>query len=149
MEGGREAVSWRNDKPPRNYGLTLHYKLKALVASIAAVEADMKQITRAVLAELSRQGRKPPEKWVLLEEFMQPLGLSANALALALRVPATRIGDIIRTEKPGSVSADTALRLGALFRHQPRVLAEPAIGIRSLARYRRAWRVDQTRRAAP
>jgi len=37
---------------------------------------------------------------ILREEFMKPLGLSGNALALALRVPATRIGDILRTEKP-------------------------------------------------
>jgi antitoxin HigA-1 len=52
---------------------------------------------------------------VLREEFMRPLGLSANALALALRVPATRIGDILRTEKPRAVSADTAIRLGRYF----------------------------------
>jgi hypothetical protein len=43
---------------------------------------------------------------VLREEFMKPLGLSANALALALRVPATRIGDILRAEKPRAVTAD-------------------------------------------
>ena len=48
---------------------------------------------------------------VLREEFMKPLGLSANRLATELRVPATRIGDIIRDEKPRSVTADTALRL--------------------------------------
>jgi antitoxin HigA-1 len=48
---------------------------------------------------------------VLREEFMKPLGISANALSLALRVPATRIGDILRTEKPRAVSADTAIRL--------------------------------------
>jgi antitoxin HigA-1 len=36
---------------------------------------------------------------VLREEFIRPLGLSANALAVALRVPATRIGDILRAEK--------------------------------------------------
>jgi addiction module HigA family antidote len=52
---------------------------------------------------------------VLREEYMRPLGLSANALALALRVPATRIGDILRTEKPRAVSADTAIRLGRYF----------------------------------
>ena len=51
---------------------------------------------------------------VLLEEFMKPLGLSANALALALRVPATRIGDILR-----AVSADTALRLARYFGTTP------------------------------
>jgi addiction module HigA family antidote len=56
---------------------------------------------------------------VLLEEFMKPLGLSANALALALRVPATRIGDILRTEKPRAVSADTAIRLARYFGTAP------------------------------
>ena len=46
---------------------------------------------------------------VLREEFMRPLGLSANALALALRVPATRVGE------PRAVTADTVLRLARYF----------------------------------
>src|SRR5262245_43017874 len=56
---------------------------------------------------------------VLREEFIKPLGLSANALALALRVPATRIGDILRTEKPRAITADTAIRLGRYFGTTP------------------------------
>jgi antitoxin HigA-1 len=56
---------------------------------------------------------------ILREEFMKPLGLSANALALALRVPATRIGDILRTEKPRAVTADTAIRLARYFGTTP------------------------------
>jgi antitoxin HigA-1 len=56
---------------------------------------------------------------VLREEFMRPLGLSANALALALRVPATRIGDILRAEKPRAVTADTAIRLARYFGTTP------------------------------
>ena len=56
---------------------------------------------------------------ILREEFMKPLGLSANELALALRVPATRIGEIVRTEKPRAVTPDTALRLGRFFRTTP------------------------------
>jgi addiction module HigA family antidote len=56
---------------------------------------------------------------VLREDFMKPLGLSANALALALRVPATRIGAIIRKDKPRAVSADTALRLARYFGTTP------------------------------
>jgi addiction module HigA family antidote len=56
---------------------------------------------------------------VLREEFMQPLGLSANALALALRVPATRIGAIVRSERPRAVTADTALRLARYFGTTP------------------------------
>jgi addiction module HigA family antidote len=62
--------------------------------------------------------RTPPGE-VLREEFMTPLGLSANALALALRVPATRIGDILRGDKPRAVSADTAIRLARYFGTTP------------------------------
>lgn len=47
------------------------------------------------------------------EEFLLPLNLSANTLAMALRVPAPRINDIAR-EKRG-VTADTALRLARYF----------------------------------
>ena len=50
---------------------------------------------------------------ILREEFLLPLGLSANALAMALRVPAPRINDIAR-EKRG-ITADTALRLARYF----------------------------------
>jgi addiction module HigA family antidote len=56
---------------------------------------------------------------VLREEFMKPLGLSANALALALRVPATRIGDILRAEKPRAVTANTTIRLARYFGTTP------------------------------
>jgi len=56
---------------------------------------------------------------VLREEFMVPLGLSANALALALRVPATRITAIIRQTAPRAVTADTALRLARYFGTSP------------------------------
>ena len=50
---------------------------------------------------------------ILREEFLAPLGMSAHGLALALRVPATRINDIVN-EKRG-VTADTALRLSRYF----------------------------------
>ncbi len=50
---------------------------------------------------------------ILREEFMAPLKLSVNALALALRVPATRIGEIARGRR--SITPDTALRLGRYF----------------------------------
>lgn len=50
---------------------------------------------------------------ILREEFLIPLGLSANALALALRVPAPRINDIVRERR--AISADTALRLARYF----------------------------------
>jgi addiction module HigA family antidote len=50
---------------------------------------------------------------VLAEEFLLPLGLSVNALAMALRVPATRVGAIVKGER--AVTADTALRLARFF----------------------------------
>jgi addiction module HigA family antidote len=54
---------------------------------------------------------------MLSEEFLQPLGMSVNALAMALRVPATRIGAIVKGER--SVTADTALRLARFFGTSP------------------------------
>lgn len=54
---------------------------------------------------------------VLSEEFLKPLGLSVNALAMALRVPATRIGAIVKGER--SVTADTALRLARFLGTSP------------------------------
>jgi addiction module HigA family antidote len=50
---------------------------------------------------------------ILREEFMQPRGLSQNALARALHVPPRRINEIVM-EKRG-VTADTALRLARFF----------------------------------
>lgn len=50
---------------------------------------------------------------ILNEEFLKPLNISANALALALRVPSNRIYAIIDRQR--SISADTALRLGRYF----------------------------------
>jgi len=50
---------------------------------------------------------------VLAEEFLKPLGLSANALASALHVPPNRITAIIKGER--SVTGDTALRLARYF----------------------------------
>lgn len=50
---------------------------------------------------------------MLREEFMKPNNLTVNGLAMALRVPATRIGAIVH-EKRG-ITADTALRLARYF----------------------------------
>jgi antitoxin HigA-1 len=54
---------------------------------------------------------------ILKEEFMKPLGLSANALARALRVPPNRISAIVNGSR--SVTADTALRLAKAFGSSP------------------------------
>ena len=50
---------------------------------------------------------------VLREDFLKPLGMSANALARALNVAAPRINDIVRERR--GVSADTAIRLARYF----------------------------------
>jgi antitoxin HigA-1 len=50
---------------------------------------------------------------ILVEDFLTPLGLTVNALALALRVPSNRIYAIVEGER--GVSPDTALRLGRYF----------------------------------
>ena len=46
---------------------------------------------------------------ILREEFIMPLGMSAHALALELRVPAPRINEIVRERR--GITPDTALRL--------------------------------------
>lgn len=50
---------------------------------------------------------------ILREEFLAPLGLSMNKVAMALRVPVTRIADTVN-EKRG-ITADTALRFARYF----------------------------------
>ncbi len=54
---------------------------------------------------------------ILREEFLKPMGMSAHALSLALRVPANRIGAILKGER--GVTADTALRLSRFFGTTP------------------------------
>ncbi len=54
---------------------------------------------------------------VLQEEFLKPMGLSQNQLALAIRVPARRINEIVHGKR--RITADTALRLGQFFGMSP------------------------------
>ena len=64
---------------------------------------------------LQRVSTHPGE--MLLEEFLIPLGITQNALALKIRVPATRIGDIVHGKR--SITPDTALRLARFFGNSP------------------------------
>lgn len=50
---------------------------------------------------------------ILREDYLVPLGMSANALAVALDVPATRIHEIVNERR--GISADTAERLARYF----------------------------------
>ena len=54
---------------------------------------------------------------VLQEEFLKPMGLSQNQIALAMGVPARRINEIVLGRR--RVTADTALRLGRYFGVSP------------------------------
>ena len=54
---------------------------------------------------------------VLREDFMKPLGLTINRLALDLHVPATRIGEVVHERR--RITADTALRLARYFKTNP------------------------------
>lgn len=61
-----------------------------------------------------RSGMRPVHPGeILREEFLVPLGLSANALARDLHVSAPRINDIVLQRR--GVSADTAMRLARYF----------------------------------
>ncbi len=54
---------------------------------------------------------------ILQEEFLRPMGLSQNRLALAVGVPARRINEIVLGKR--AITADTALRLGVYFDMDP------------------------------
>jgi addiction module HigA family antidote len=54
---------------------------------------------------------------ILQKEFLEPLGISQNKLAMALHVPARRINEIVLGKR--GITADTALRLARYFRMSP------------------------------
>lgn len=58
----------------------------------------------------------PPGE-ILYKEFMQPLGISINALARDIHVPPNRISEIVNGKRV--ITADTALRLGKYFDVSP------------------------------
>jgi addiction module HigA family antidote len=64
---------------------------------------------------LQRASTHPGE--MLREEFLIPLGITQNALALRIRVLATRIGDIVHGKR--AITPDTALRLARFFGNSP------------------------------
>jgi antitoxin HigA-1 len=68
---------------------------------------------------MSRNRKRPPMHpgEILRDEFMAEYRLSANKLALGLRVPVTRISEIINGRR--SISPDTAVRLARYFGTSP------------------------------
>lgn len=63
---------------------------------------------------MTKNGMRPIHPGeILKEDYLEPLGMTASALARALKVPTTRINDIV-LERRG-VTPDTALRLAQFF----------------------------------
>jgi antitoxin HigA-1 len=64
---------------------------------------------------MAKSRRLPPihPGEILYEDFMKPLHISMNRLALDLRVPVTRVADIVHRRR--GITPDTALRLGRYF----------------------------------
>ena len=87
--------------------------------SIAIEDVAADRVDFADIVDPSETGRLPPlhPGEVLREEFLQPLRMSAYALAKALSVPLNRITAILAGER--AISADTALRLGRFFGTTP------------------------------
>ncbi|MGP6158907.1 MAG: HigA family addiction module antitoxin [Vulcanimicrobiaceae bacterium] len=71
---------------------------------------------------------------VLLEDYLKPLGITPNALAIAIRVPASRISEIVKAKR--AVTAETALRLTRYFG------GDPDFWLRLQARYDRCVAED-------
>lgn len=69
------------------------------------------------MAKIKRTSKKLPPIHpgeILREDYMRPLGLTPHRLAMALRVPATRIAEIVHERR--AITADTAIRLGRYLR---------------------------------
>ena len=79
----------------------------------------------------------------LLRREMQPRTLSANALALALRVSSGRVTDVLN-EKRG-VSLETAMRLGRYFGNSARFWLNLQTTYELRSRRGGAWRTDRGR----
>ena len=71
-----------------------------------------------------------PEE-ILQKEFLEPMGLSQNRLALALGVPARRINEIVLGKR--GITADTALRLARYFKMSPQFWLGLQMNYRCLA----------------
>lgn len=69
---------------------------------------------------MQRKGRRLPPVHpgeILREDLLKPLGISINRLGLDLRVPATRMSEIVKGRR--GITADTALRLARYFGTTP------------------------------
>lgn len=84
--------------------------------TIRLADLHKTRLTEALASPRRKLGVTHPGE-MLRAEFMEPRGISANALANALRVPPNRIGSIINGKR--AITADTALRLARYFGTTP------------------------------
>ncbi len=84
--------------------------------------------SKSLITTRAEGARMPPlhPGEMLREDFMKPLGMSANALAIALRVPVTRISEIVR-ERAGNYGRH-GTAVGPLLQHVAGVLDAAANG---------------------
>jgi len=69
---------------------------------------------KALMRSVKKNAMRPVHPGEMLrEDYLKPLGLSANALAVALKVPASRINDIVMERR--GVTVDTAKRIVRYF----------------------------------
>src|SRR5271165_1766141 len=79
--------------------------------------AQIGATARLYMAESSKRRYPIHPGEVLRADFMEPLGLSMNRLAFDLRVPVTRIAEIVHERR--GITPDTALRLARYFNTSP------------------------------
>jgi addiction module HigA family antidote len=116
----RLEISWRLreaiEKASTRFGLTINGGSVLFGVTAIATMWRSSIITRTGAAKMSKQETLVPPVHpgeILREDFMKPLGLSVNKLALELHVPATRIGEIVHERR--RITAETALRLARYF----------------------------------
>ena len=76
-----------------------------------AGRVDLKGVATGKRIPLAHPGE------ILREDFLEPMGISVYALANSIKVPRSRINDIVRGRR--AVTADTALRLARYFGTTP------------------------------
>jgi addiction module HigA family antidote len=90
------------------------YQWKPEAMSYKAVVLALHYTGRRRRMATTKQKRLPPiHPGEVLQDLLNESGLTVNALAMALRVPANRIGDIVKGRR--GITADTALRLARYF----------------------------------
>lgn len=78
---------------------------------------------------MAKNGMRPAHPGeILREEYLAPMGISVHSLSQALRVPATRLHEIVKERR--SITPDTALRLARYFGTDAQSWLKPATALR-------------------